>query len=47
MGIIGVYIGKIFLEVKKRPVFFIDESVGINENMSSLETHLHNVMQMQ
>lgn len=47
MGIIGIYIGKIFLEVKKRPVFFIDESVGINENISSVETQLHNVMQYQ
>lgn len=28
MGVIGVYIGKIFFEVKKRPVFFVDEVVG-------------------
>lgn len=28
MGIIGVYIGKIYFEVKKRPVFFTEEKVG-------------------
>lgn len=28
MGIMGVYIGKIFFEVKKRPVFFVDETAG-------------------
>lgn len=28
MGIMGVYIGKIFVEVKGRPVFFVDETVG-------------------
>lgn len=28
MGILGVYIGKIYFEVKKRPVFFSDEKVG-------------------
>lgn len=32
MGIIGVYIGKIYFEVKKRPVFFTDEKVGKFEN---------------
>jgi polyisoprenyl-phosphate glycosyltransferase len=28
MGVMGVYIGKIFFEVKKRPVFFVDETAG-------------------
>lgn len=28
MGIIGIYIGKIYFEVKKRPTFFTDEKVG-------------------
>ncbi|MBN2612092.1 MAG: glycosyltransferase family 2 protein [Bacteroidales bacterium] len=28
MGVLGVYIGKIFFEVKRRPVFFADETVG-------------------
>lgn len=28
MGILGIYIGKIFLEVKRRPVFFIQEIIG-------------------
>lgn len=28
MGILGIYVGKIYFEVKKRPVFFTDEKVG-------------------
>jgi hypothetical protein len=28
MGIMGIYIGKIFLEVKHRPIYFIDEIAG-------------------
>ena len=28
MGIIGIYIGKIYFEVKKRPTFFTDEKIG-------------------
>jgi dolichol-phosphate mannosyltransferase len=28
MGIMGMYIGKIFFEIKKRPVYFVDETVG-------------------
>jgi dolichol-phosphate mannosyltransferase len=28
MGIIGIYIGKIYFEVKRRPVFFTEEKVG-------------------
>lgn len=28
MGILGIYVGKIYFEVKRRPVFFTDETVG-------------------
>ena len=28
MGIMGIYIGKIFVEIKRRPIFFVDETVG-------------------
>ncbi|MBN2215305.1 MAG: glycosyltransferase family 2 protein [Bacteroidales bacterium] len=28
MGVLGVYVGKIYFEVKKRPVYFSDEKVG-------------------
>ncbi len=31
VGIIGEYIGDIFEEVKRRPAFLVDQSVGINE----------------
>lgn len=31
IGIVGVYIGKMYLEVKKRPMFTITKVVGINE----------------
>ncbi len=31
MGILGVYIGKIYFEVKHRPMFFADEKVGFHE----------------
>jgi glycosyltransferase involved in cell wall biosynthesis len=36
MGIMGIYIGKIFFEVKRRPVFFVDEVVG-NVKLSKAE----------
>ena len=29
-GIMGIYIGKIFVNVKKRPLFIIQESIGFN-----------------
>jgi hypothetical protein len=29
LGIIGAYIGRIFAEVKRRPLYLIDERVGI------------------
>lgn len=32
MGIMGIYIGKIFVEVKGRPVYFVDEIVGKPKN---------------
>lgn len=33
MGIIGVYIGKIFFEVKRRPIYFTSEKIGsLNQN---------------
>jgi polyisoprenyl-phosphate glycosyltransferase len=28
MGILGIYVGKIFFEVKRRPIFFIQETTG-------------------
>jgi hypothetical protein len=28
MGIMGIYIGKIYFEVKRRPIFFTEEKVG-------------------
>jgi hypothetical protein len=31
MGIIGLYIGKIFNEVKRRPQYFKDEEIGIHK----------------
>jgi glycosyltransferase involved in cell wall biosynthesis len=30
LGIIGEYIGRIFAEVKRRPLYLIEERVGIN-----------------
>jgi hypothetical protein len=27
MGIIGLYVGKIFIEIKRRPRYFVEESV--------------------
>jgi dolichol-phosphate mannosyltransferase len=32
MGIMGIYIGKIYFEVKRRPVYFIEEKVGALKN---------------
>lgn len=40
MGVIGVYIGKIFFEVKRRPVYFTSEKVGaFNGHAPSLRTN--------
>ncbi|SDI36472.1 dolichol-phosphate mannosyltransferase [Alteribacillus persepolensis] len=32
LGILGLYIGKVFDEVKNRPIYIIQESVGFDEN---------------
>ncbi|MFM3286743.1 hypothetical protein AB8Q84_20460, partial [Klebsiella quasivariicola] len=32
LGIIGEYVGKIYIETKNRPKYFIDESVGNDSN---------------
>jgi hypothetical protein len=29
MGILGIYIGKIYFEVKRRPTFFTEDKVGL------------------
>ena len=34
LGVLGLYIGKIFNQVKERPLFIVDEVVNINENES-------------
>ncbi len=40
LGIIAIYIGKIFYEVKRRPIYFVsDETAGANQE-SSLSTRL-------
>jgi len=31
LGIIGEYIAKIYLETKKRPLYIVDETVGLEE----------------
>lgn len=33
MGILGIYVGKIYFEVKNRPVFFTDQKVGDLKNI--------------
>lgn len=32
VGIVGEYIGKVFLEVKRRPRFLVDEIIGVHKN---------------
>ena len=34
LGIIGIYIGKIFIETKKRPLYIIKETVGFSHKIS-------------
>lgn len=34
LGVIGEYIARIFNEVRRRPMYFIKEEVGLNENQS-------------
>jgi hypothetical protein len=31
LGILGIYIGRIFKEVKNRPLYVVDESSNLNE----------------
>ena len=31
IGIVGVYVGKTFTEVKKRPIFIINETLGLEK----------------
>ena len=37
IGILGLYIGKIFLEVKQRPVFLVDEKINFDYNAEKIE----------
>jgi hypothetical protein len=32
VGIVGEYIGKVFLEVKRRPRFLVDEIIGVHQS---------------
>lgn len=32
LGVLGLYIGKIFDQVKQRPLYIVDEEININEN---------------
>jgi len=33
MGILGLYIGKIFDQVKGRPVFIVSDTLNVNDNV--------------
>ena len=37
LGVLGLYIGKIFNQVKQRPLFIVDEAININEGKSANE----------
>ena len=39
LGILGEYVGRIFAEVKRRPIYLIKETIGIEEDMPSLKHH--------
>jgi len=34
VGILGFYVGKVFMEVKRRPIYFISDTVGYSPNKS-------------
>lgn len=34
LGIIGEYVGKTYIEAKKRPLFFVREEINLDENDS-------------
>jgi hypothetical protein len=36
LGILGEYIGRIFAEVKRRPLYLVGERVGMEETASPL-----------
>ena len=35
LGIIGEYLGRVFMEVKKRPLYLVDEEIGIGDGESN------------
>jgi glycosyltransferase involved in cell wall biosynthesis len=37
LGILGEYVGRIFAEVKRRPIYLIKQTIGIEEDMPSLK----------
>ncbi|MDR1166481.1 MAG: glycosyltransferase family 2 protein [Deltaproteobacteria bacterium] len=39
MGILGAYIGRIYEETKRRPIFIVEEAVGFKEAQGSLYPH--------
>jgi len=42
VGILGEYVGRIYNEVKHRPLYVLDESIGFSANDSSLHNHAMN-----
>ena len=46
IGIIGEYMAKIYIETKKRPLFFIEETVGKTSD-DTLNTHAHRAFDIE
>ena len=44
IGVIGLYIGRIFEEVKNRPRWYVRESIGLNsiDDLDIARSHLQN-----
>ncbi|HEY9277530.1 MAG TPA: hypothetical protein VIO87_04935 [Methylotenera sp.] len=40
VGLIGEYIGRLYVEAKRRPIFIVRRTIGFNTDLSGFDTNL-------